>query len=379
MRTINTQSTKASLIEAIKEHGTWFTISAVGFILIFGLVLINDPSKWWTGLAAAAGLSALLFAAANGRVVLKAIGSLFVLALTMTGATMVGSLVATVPLYGLSWPIYQLAAYLCALAFSYVVYSGRGRWTYLGLMSVSQFILTAFLVIINADPHLSILVASVISLGGFIAAYLFNGKTRVSHVMPESGFTKELAEAVFKSAENKNLSVRIVPAKGSIDSHFIIYGDKAIAIYPINMQQALGSVGKRRVQLSYMGKSINPWLLRLAFLTSPSWKAKGASPALVLADIKRKNGAEAKVIGVSLPDSKRKAVVGIMPAPALRMDRPSYGDKLIADAFDLMSPYAAILSDKQKEALGKVGFAKEDLLEFNDEVAEESVTVASVK
>lgn len=377
MRTINTQSTKASLIEAIKEHGTWFTISAVGFILIFGLVLINDPSKWWTGLAVAAGLSALLFAAANGRVVLKAIGSLFVLALTMSGATMVGSLVATVPLYGLSWPIYQLAVYLCALAFSYVVYSGRGRWTYLGFMSVSQFLLTTVMVIINADPHLSILVASVISLVGFIAAYLFNGKTRVSHVMPEGGFTKELAEAVFKSAESKKLSVKIVPAKGSIDSHFIVYGDKAVAIYPVNMQQALGSVGKRRVQLSYMGKSINPWLLRLAFLTSPSWKAKGASPALVLADIKRKNGAEPKVIGVSLPDSKRQAVVGIMPAPALRMDRASYGDKLIDDAFTLMGAYAPPLSDKQKDALGKVGFAKEDLLEFNDEVAEEDVTVAS--
>lgn len=377
MRTINTQSTKASLIEAIKEHGTWFTISAVGFILIFGLIVINDPSKWWIGLAVAVGLSALLFTAANGRVVLKAIGSVFVLTLTMSGATMAGSLVATVPLYGLSWPIYQLAAYLCALAFSYVTYSGRGRWTYLGLMSISQFLLTLFMVIINADPHLAILVASAISLGGFIAAYLFNGKTRVSNIMPESGFSKELAEAVFKSAESKKLDVRIVPAKGSLDSHFIVYGKKAVVIYPVNMQQALGSVGKRRVQLSYMGKSINPWLLRLAFFTSPSWKAKGASPALVLADIKRKNGGEAKVIGVSLPDSKRQAVVGIMPAPALRMDRATYGDKLIDDAFSLMGPYAPILSDKQKEALGKVGFAKEDLLEFSDKVVEEDVTVAS--
>lgn len=375
MRTINTQSTKTSLIEAIKEHGTWFTISAIGFILIFGSVLINDPSKWWIGLAVAAGLSALLFAAVNGRVVLKAIGSVFVLCLTVAGATTAGSLVATVPLYGLSWPIYQIAVYLCALAFSYVTYSGRGRWTYLGLMSVSQFLLTLFMVVLNTDPHLSIIVSSGVALGGFIAAYLFNGKTRVSSEMPNSGFSEELTKAVFKAAENRNLSARVIPSKGSLDSHFLIFGNSALVIYPLDMEQAFGVTGRRGTQLSYKGKSINPWLLRLSFFTSPSWKAKGASPALVLADIRRKNGADGKVIGVSLPDSKRKAVVGIMPAPAIGISKANYGERLIDNAFSLMESYTFDLSPKQKLALGKVGLGKEDIIELQDESENESVTV----
>lgn len=372
MRTIKGQSGNP-ILEAIKEHGTWFTISAIGLVLIFGITLVNDPSKWWIGLTVALGLSVFLFTAANGRVVLKAIGSIFVLLLTVSGATAMGSLVTTVPLFALSWPTMQLSIYLLALAISYMIYSGRGRWTYLGLTAISQFSLTALMIVINTEPHLSMIVGAFIALVGFMLAYLLNGRTRVSKDMPQSSFSKELLESLITGADKLGLELRVVPPKGSIDSHVLIYGTKAMILYPVELDQAFGSIGKRMNKLSYKGKDINPWLLKLSFFTSPSWKARGATPSLVLVDTKRRNGGEGKVIGVSLPDSKRKAVVGVQPLPPIRADRGSFGEKLITSAQMLISDYSVTLTPKQKLALSKVGLSKNDIIEFAVEEPEETV------
>ena len=382
MRTVKGQA-GSPLLEAIKEHGTWFTISVVGLVVIFGITLVNDPSKWWVGLAVAAGLSLFLFTAANGRVVLKAIGSLFVLGLSIAGAGAMGSLVTTVPLFGLTWPVYQLSVYLLALALSYVAYSGRGRWTYLGLMAIGQFGITALLVVINTDPHISTILGAFVAFGGFAAAYFLNGRTRVSKLMPASGFSRDFLEALIRGAEKLNLELRIVPARRGIDSHVLVYGDRAVILYPIALDQAFGAIGRRMSRLGYRGKDINPWLLRLSFFTSPSWKSRGASPSLVLVDVNKKNGGEGKVIGISLPDSKRKAVVGVQPAPPSRKDRDSYGEKLITNSLRLMDDYSLELTPKQKLALSKVGLAKGDLAEFavedNPEIESEAELDADEK
>lgn len=371
MRTVKGQVGNP-LLEAIKEHGTWFTISAVGLVVIFGITLVNDPSKWWVGLSVAVGLSVFLFTAANGRVVLKAIGSIFVLMLSIAGAASMGSMVATVPLFGLTWPVYQLATYLLALALSYMVYSGRGRWTYLGFTAIGQFGLTSILVIVNTDPHISAVVGALIAFGGFAAAYFFNGKTRVSKLMPQSGFSKGFVESLVRGAEKLDLELRIVPARRGIDSHVLIYGERALILYPVALEQAFGLLGRKGTRLGYKSKDLNPWLLRLSFFTSPSWKARGASPSLVLVDVNRKNGSDGKIIGVSLPDSKRKAVVGVQPAPPSRQDRDSYGEKLIRSSLALMDDYSLELTPKQKIALSKVGLGKEDLADFEDEPHAES-------
>lgn len=365
------------LVEAIKRHGTLFTISVVGIVLILGYTLVSDPSKWWIALTVSLGLSAFLFIAANGRVVLKAIGSIFVLLFSVAGAASMGSLVSTVPIFGLTWPVAQIAVYLFALALSYVVYSGRGRWTYLGLMAISQFALTSLLVIVNADPHLSMLVGAVVGLIGFALAYLLNGRTRVSRAMPESSFSREFVEAIARGAEKLGVDFRVVPARRSIDSHLLVYGERAIILYPVELEQAFGAIGRRASKLGYRGKDINPWLLRLSFFTSPSWKSKGASPSLVLVDTGRKNGGEGKIIGVALPDSKRRAVVGIQPAPPIRKDRDSYGEKLISASFALMDDYSLELTGKQKLALSKVGLGRDDLAEFSEDLPEDSADVAS--
>lgn len=376
MRTVKGEG-GSPILEAIKEHGTWFTVSIIGIVLIFGITLVNDPSKWWIGLAVSVGLSVFLFTAANGRVVLKAIGSIFVLLLSVAGATTMGSLVATVPIFGLTWPVAQIAVYLFALALSYVVYSGRGRWTYLGLMAISQFAITSLLVIINADPHLSMLVGGVVALVGFILAYLLNGRTRVSRAMPGSGFSTEFVEAIARGAEKLGVDFRVIPARRGIDSHLLVYGERAIILYPVVLDQAFGAIGRRASKLGYKGKDINPWLLRLSFFTSPSWKSKGASPSLVLVDTERKNGGDGKIIGIALPDSKRRAVVGVQPAPPSRKDRDSYGEKLIAASFALMDDYSLELTDKQKTALSKVGLGREDLAEFADELPEAPEAIAA--
>lgn len=366
VRGVRTQTVKSSILEVVKAHPTWFTISAIGFILIFGVVAINDPSKWWIGLLVAAGLSLLIFTAINGRVVLKAIGSVFVLAATVAGASMMGAYVMGSPFYGLAWPSYQIAVYLAALAFSYIAYSGRGRWSYLGMASLGQFALTSLLLIIGAEPYLSAIVGGAAALLGFVLIYLLNGRTRISKEMPPSAFTADFAKAVAKGAEDLALNIRVVPPRGNLGSHLIIYGEQSVILYPIEMNQPFGLTGRKLSQLGYQSKPINPWLLNLSYATSPAWKAKGASPVLVLVDVERKNGSEGKIIGVSLPDSKKRAVVGVLPAPALRSDRGSYGSKLLLSAFKLVENYSDELTAKQKKALGKVGLNLDEITDFQN-------------
>lgn len=362
----------SSLLEAIKAHGTWFTISAVAIVVILGITLVNDPTKWWIALVVALGLSLFLFTVANGRVVLKAIGSLVVLLFSVAGANSLGATVDTVSFLGLVWPSAQIATYLLALALSYAVYSGRGRWTYLGLMALSQFAITSGFLMFGADSYISVGGAALASFGGFTAAYLFNGRTRVSSKMPETGFSQEFLEALVKGAAQSGKKVRIVPARKGIDSHLIVYDKRAVIIYPVALEQAFGILGRRGSRLGYRNKDINPWLLRLSYFTSPSWKTRGASPALVLVDVNRKNGGEGKIIGVSLPDSKRKAAVGVQPAPPSRKDRDDYGRRIIANSFRLMRDFELELTDKQLDRLSRVGYGVEDIEEFSQDLPEDA-------
>lgn len=362
----------SSLLEAIKAHGTLFTVFSVLIVVIVGITLVNDPTKWWIALAVALGLSLFIFTVANGRVVLKAIGSIVVLLFSVAGATSLGANVSGGGFLGLVWPSAQIAIYLLALALSYAVYSGRGRWTYLGLMAVSQFAITSGFLLIGADGYVAVGGAALASIAGFTAAYLFNGRTRVSARMPATGFSQELLEALVKGAEQMGKSVRIVPARKGIDSHLIVYDKRAVILYPIALEQAFGVLGRRGARLGYKNKDINPWLLRLSFFTSPSWKTRGASPALVLVDVNRKNGAEGKIIGVSLPDSKRRAAVGVQPAPPSRKDRDDYGRRIIANSLRLMRDFELELTDKQIESLSKVGYGVEDIEEFSQDIPEDS-------
>lgn len=365
MRTTKVNGARDSLLKVIERNATLFTVSIIGFILIFGLVVISDPSKWYIGLFGATGFGLFAFTAVHGKVVLKAIASVLFLALIVSFATMAGSLVPTTLLFGLVWGTLQVATYLFCLSLSYMMYSGRSRWLHLGLTTGLQFILVATFLTLGIESYLSLITGTLLSVVFFIFSYKVNKKTRVSIEMPDSGFSKELTKSIFNASNTLGHQARVIPATKKLGAHFLVMKEnKAVLLYPVNMEQPFGVIGKRKPQLSYKGKAINPWLLRLSVLTSVAWKTKGASPVLVLVDVNRKNGSEGKLIGASIPDSKKKAIVGIIPVPALKVSSHNYGIKLLESTFSLVDEFNQELTEKQKSKLSMVGLSSNEISDF---------------
>ena len=82
---------------------------------------------------------------------------------------------------------------------------------------------------------------------------------------------------------------------------------------------------------------------------------------LVLIDVNTKNGDKPKLMGVTVPDRKASAAVGIVPGRRAKLGASKSGEKLIRSAFTLMSGTTSALKPKQRDALALVGVGPDDL------------------
>lgn len=361
---------KDNIKTSIKENANWLTAILVAAIFIVGITIVSNPSAWWIALLAVLVLGVIAYTLVNGRVVIKAILSIVILAIIVTISSVIAPSLSLEPFFNVVWPLYILSAYFLSLALSYLLYSGVGRWGYLSFTTILNLIITVALIALGASSQLSAVIAAIASVGLFVLFYKVNRKTIEKRNMPNNGFSKDLYKAIIAGAEDLNMKVRLVDGNKKIGPHFLIYGKRSYILYPIIMEQAFGVTGKFKQQLSYMGNSVNQWLAKLAFVSSVSWKAKGATPPLILVDLTRKNGVS-RLIGLSIPDSKNKGIVGIIPAPAKSMERNAYGVDLITLAIETMKDYSSDLTKKQRENIAQIGYSIEDF-ELDKETTEES-------
>lgn len=351
----NTHGKLRSLMsEVFQTNGLLITIFTCAAIVLSGFTLIEAPERWWIVLLLVAGVFIGVFLLINAAIVIKVLASLAVLVFTTAFSFQIGATIDPNGSGAFIWLFCTLIVYFGSLSVSYLVASGQSRWSVLILTEFAYFV--SVLLIAGAGLSLAWTAgaAAVTAIVFYFVVYRFGARSRtVAEAMPQHVRSEALESGVQKAAKLAGLQAR--PVTHLDDEMHLVWSDRAYLLYPVKLDQALGIIGKKRVELSYKGKSINPWLRSLNFTHIPRRKARGADMLLVLVDVDNRNGAEAKTIGVSIPDSKAQVPVGIMPGKLLSStDEPAL-KKALQRLDSSFMEFVDDLTPKQKQALEDFG------------------------
>lgn len=351
-----------SLIETFKSNGTLFTGLAVALIILTGLTLVNTPEYWWIIAIAVLVFGAIIFLFMNARVVIKISLSIVIVVLLSAEAFRFGSLFDQHSSGGLLWMCGVWFGFFALMAYSYLSNSGASRWGALMFSTVFGYATTFVISLSELIPmNLAIILGIIVQSLIFVLIYKGSRKTRYAKDrMPINEYTERIEEKVLKAADESGWNITPIKNKKTGNSGFLIWDERAYYLHPIDMDSPFTNIGRKTLSLGYHKKTINPWLLNLVFKEAPLWKSRGANINVALLDINNKNG-EPKIIGASIPDSKKKLPVGVFPASPLKNESTKKIIKVL-DKIDLeMSPFTKNLTEKQKKALSRINKSDEDI------------------
>jgi hypothetical protein len=190
----------------------------------------------------------------------------------------------------------------------------------------------------------------------FVSIYKLTGASRFSKKgMPANKLTDDFVETATAGAAENAMDSFVIYGRQAETGSVVVWADKAYLLHPIVMDKAFSAIGRKADKLGYAQKSINPWLINLSFQEVPVWKSRGANIMTVLVDLKNANGGKPRVIGVSLPDTKQKLPVGILPGRVFQSNDPHKIQKAFEVLEDEFSDFTRPITDKQKAALSRFG------------------------
>ena len=332
------------------RNGTLFTGFAVLLIIVSGVTVIDDSSKWWVSIVAVLSLAVVAFLFMNARVFIKAAVTLFLLSVLGSYAFKIGATLDPVGLGGSLWMTTMIATFFVCLAVSYLRQSARSRWGAAGLTLVLHFILTLLLTTSGVTVPIAVCISTTASFIVFSLLYFYGRGSRFKALeMPVVTLSEETAENLKKAAIETGRGGWRRKVKHS-DSVVVWNEEVAFQLLEVEFTQKLGVGGGRRsTYLTHLGNNINPWLLQIVNRFVSLWGVRNADLLLVLLDTNNKNGDKPKVIGVETPDSKRKVAVGILPAKHLLSE--SKHEKLFSTIEKEFGDFALKLTPRQLNAL----------------------------
>jgi hypothetical protein len=339
------------LLDTVRANGGLFTIFAVALIVLTGFTLINNPANWWIPVAAVLAFFGAIFLFMNARVIIKATVA-FALAFLFAGlAFKEGTYADPSGAGGLLWLSLTLVAFFTGLSLSYFLASGASRWGSLIIAQSFGFVTTYIISYGFATVTLGTFVGFAVALLGFLALYRFGRRTYVSRSMPVTEGDDALLAQIAEAADKAAYETTVVRGRRGALRGVLVWDEYAYLLVPVRLLTPFGYLGRKQDRLSYDGKSINSWLLRLALRDAPLWRTRSAPIMPVVLDLRNRNGKLPRVIGAALPDSKRQLPVGVFPAKLFT----SSDDAALCEAFrgfrENFEEFAAPLSSKQQESL----------------------------
>lgn len=345
-----------SFVETLRQNGGMLTIFAVVLICISGITLVENPANWWISAVAITAFFITVFLYMNARVFIKiGIASISTILLS-SFAFKIGSYADPNGTGGLVWMCAVLFLFFGCLSFSYLVSSGKSRWGTLIGTQIITFGITYIVSVGFENVLLGTAVGLILGFVFFAVVYKLSGASRFSKSgMPVNLLTDNFIDSTSIAAEENAMDSFVIAGSKDETGSMVIWRDKAYLLHPIVMDKAFSAVGRKADKLGYNRKSVNPWLINVSFKETPVWKSRGANIMTVLVDLKNANGKEPRVIGVALPDTKRKLPVGVLPGKIFESKDP---EKLRA-AFEMLedefSDFVKPVTEKQKNALSRFG------------------------
>lgn len=355
-KTVETPEWRKDLVEVLQTNSTLLTVFTVVSVILTGITVIEGTSRWWAPLLLTFTLTTIIFFLINAKVVIKVLTSVFLALLFNSLGFLVSVQVLQELEFGLLWFISGLFVYSATITISYLIASSQSRWNMVTITQLLFFTLFGLTASLTSNPIFSSLLSITVSVLLFIVFYRFNFKNRhISRGMPKNIINDEIVEIIDKEASFFGWDYRVLINEKK-EGNIFLWGEYEgrtvlLNLYPIVLEQGFGLIGKKTLRLSYLGRNINPWLLRTIHKTSLPWKLRGASPMLILLDIKTANGSKAKTIGVSIPDSKKKVPVGIIPIKKNRNGETRLIKESLSEYYKMLTP----LNDKQIKALEEIG------------------------
>lgn len=345
-----------SLLDTLKQNGGMFTIFAVILICISGITLVENPSNWWITVVSLLAFFVMIFLYMNARVFIKIGVASIATILLSSFAFKIGSYADPNGTGGLVWMCAVLFLFFACLAFSYLVSSGRSRW---GSMIGTQIVAFGATYVISVGFESVLLGTSIgllIGIAFFIVIYKLSGASRFSKAgMPINSLTEDFINSATSAADENAMDSFVIYGRKPETGSVVVWAEKAYLLHPITMNRAFSAVGRKADKLGYDRKSINPWLINISFQEVPVWKSRGANIMTVIVDLTNANGRVPRVIGVSLPDTKRKIPIGILPGKLLESNDPEKLQKAFEILEDEFGDFAKKITEKQKTALSRFG------------------------
>lgn len=358
---------KNDFMEVLNNNANLITVSAVALIVISGISIINNPANWFVPVISVLVLISLLFLFMNHRVFIKATVVFLMNIFFASIAFQTGMLLDAYHGGGFLWMSQILFSLFALLSYSYLTISGRSRWGTLAVSTITTFATTYIFGISGLGMPWSTLIGLIVGVVFFVFFYKYTGKTRYKkNTMPLNTVSKKLSVDLVKNFEELGWNATFIKTNNKKDDkndllhgNFLVWKDKAYVLYPVVMDRAFSDVGYKTRKIGYKGKNINPWLINIFFKSIPLWKSKGADIGLVLLDMRAENGKDNKVIGASLPDTKKKLPIGIFPTKDIAGNIKKVDD-LITSLDAEMSIYVDNLTDKQKKSIARIGIIDEE-------------------
>lgn len=346
--------------DLLQRNGGLFTVFAVLLIVATGVAIFDRPDRWWWSAVAVTVFAVVAFLFMNARVFVKAVvASILVLVMGSYGFKL-GATMDPQGVSGTIWMTSMYSTFFACLAGSFIWPSGKSRWGVVTATSVAGFA-GIFLMAAGGIPlGLAILLGNVFSVALFFLWYRFGKAARYkADAMPTVSTSEELVDSLHTAAIETG---RGAWKRQKKETNSLVFWNETVAfqLVGLHLEQAFGVGGRRGQYLTYRTRNINPWLLSLAYRLAPTRKTRGADIMLVLLDFENKNGSQARVVGVNVPDTRKKIPVGILPVKHL-LSESKHG-KLLALVEKEFNEFVTELSPKQLESLDS--FLPED-----DEVA----------
>lgn len=347
---------KSSIVQTLKENANLITAFTALVVLFSGIAIVNNPSQWWVPLIGISSIFLIIFLMMNARVIIKSTVAFIAIILLASFGLQLGFFYDPLGSAGFSWMSITIAIPLALLGISYLFPRGRSRWGSLTASSIAGFFTTYILLFAPLNIYIDILIGALVNIAFFLVPYYVFGKTRYKKdIMPQNGLTKNALNSITTGLMNDGWNVSVLNYdEESNEGQVLTWKDnKAFLLVPSVLDNELTLIGSaKKPSLGYNGKSINPWLLNIIYNKIPSLRSKNAPITPVILDMRSSNGNNARSIGASLPDTKKRIPVVISPAlNAIQNNRK------MADVMDMIiresSEYSHDLKPKHLKALDK--------------------------
>ena len=302
----------------LRQNGLILTILASATIIITGIAIVEDPSRWWVFLLGMLAVGAGVLLLINARTVVKAIVAVGLTLVESAYGFRLGATGDATGVGGTFWMMSTIALLFAMLSVSYIVPSIASRWNVITVMLIVHFMLVFSIGIATLNMVLSSIVSFFLCVILFVLLYRFAPKNLYKdEKMPIVQWDGETLNELYNEALQLGYGAQKIEKKHG--SGLLVWNESyCFLLIPIVMSQSFGiGGGFKKSGLVYQGKNITPWLFRLVAYFTPTRRTRGANIMTVLLDTRGANGKDAKTIGVSLPDSKRKIPVGMLPAKDL--------------------------------------------------------------